>query len=128
MQIPAGGLATWYHPELYKIIWKERAAKPPSDFELDHLRQNDMRLFGFVLLVGILAPGAAPAHAPAAKWKIKNGVVHIEAFFDDDTPAGEAKVQVLDNQGNAILTGTTDARGLSSFPAPAAGAYQLVID
>lgn len=78
------------------------------------------------LVAGFAGPAAA--HALDAEAKLKNGVVRVEAFFDDDTPAERASVTVTDAGGKVIAEGKTDERGVWSFPAPPPGKYKMVVD
>ena len=88
---------------------------------------NVPRCFGTLLLL-VVFPGSAFAHNLGAECSLKNGKVHVEAYFDDDTPAVAAKVEVLDGQEKLIVTGQTDARGLWSFAAPNPGKYHLIVN
>jgi hypothetical protein len=80
-----------------------------------------------VALLLAVAP-AAWAHALHAEAKLKGDTVTVEAFFDDDTPARGAKVAVRDERGREVAAGRTDERGVWSFPRPAAGKYEVVVD
>src|SRR5262245_4816149 len=80
-------------------------------------------------LLGVLCC-AAPVHAHAlgARLRIDKDRVRLEAFYDDDTPAHDASVVVLDGQEKAIAKGKTDAKGLWSFSRPPPGKYQVIVD
>jgi len=80
------------------------------------------------LLIALLLPGVALAHAVGVEAKLKDGKVNVEAFFDDDTPAQEAKIIVTDADGKTVAEGKTDKTGRWSFPAPAAGKYKVVVE
>jgi hypothetical protein len=68
-------------------------------------------------------------HALKAECSLKNGKIRVEAFFSDDSPAVNAKVEVRDSAEKTILaSGTTDAQGNWTFPAPAAGDYLVIVD
>lgn len=82
----------------------------------------------FAILAPLTAPGTAWAHALGAECKLRDGKVHVEAFFEDDTPAQEARVRVLGEDGLELLQTKTDAQGRCSFIAPTPGRYQLVVD
>lgn len=73
-------------------------------------------------------PQAALAHDLGVECSLRAGAVHIEAFFDDDTPARKARVEVFDSQEKCVAEGTTDAKGLWSFPQPGPGKYQVRVD
>jgi hypothetical protein len=59
--------------------------------------------------------------APGAK-------VTVVAYFDDDTPAQEAKVVVKDSGGAFLEHGVTDERGMWTFTRPQPGRYQIFVD
>jgi hypothetical protein len=52
----------------------------------------------------------------------------VEAFFSDNTPARDAKVTVRDPHGDELAAGRTDDAGRWTFPAPAAGKYEVTCD
>ena len=52
----------------------------------------------------------------------------VAAYFDDDTVAREAKVVVTENNGIAVVQGTTDERGQWAFPRPTPGRYRILVD
>jgi nickel transport protein len=80
-------------------------------------------------VLGLLAlAGPARAHALGAECKVVGGRVEVEAYYDDDTPARDAKVSVRDAAQKVIVEGRTDERGCWSFPQPAAGKYEVVVD
>ncbi|QJW96321.1 carboxypeptidase regulatory-like domain-containing protein [Frigoriglobus tundricola] len=89
-----------------------------------------MRGFRFLVLVTLatagvpLVPAAARAHDLRAVVTVADAV-RVDAYFDDDTPAESAEVQVTDAAGNVIASGRTDERGVWTFPRPAPGAYTL---
>jgi nickel transport protein len=89
-----------------------------------------MRRFCWLLIlgVGLGIPHSAWAHALGAECSLKDGKVQVETFFDDDSPAIGARVQVTDEQDKIVAEGKTDALGLWSFPAPAAGKYVVIVD
>jgi nickel transport protein len=84
----------------------------------------------FVLLLALclLSPRAAFAHALGAEVKLLNGRIHVEAFFDDDTPARDTRCMVTDAAGKTVAEGKTGETGLWDFPLPPAGKYHLVVD
>ena len=80
-------------------------------------------------LVALLAlPALAPAHAVGVEAKLAGDTVRIDAFFDDDTPAGGAKVTVRDGTGALVAEGETDAAGGWAFAVPPAGKYTVRVD
>jgi hypothetical protein len=60
--------------------------------------------------------------------KLKNGKVLVEAFYDDDTPAAKAKVQIVNAKDEVIASDVTDGEGRWSFTAPAPGKYEVRVD
>jgi nickel transport protein len=77
-------------------------------------------------LLGAVAP--ASAHAVGAEARLKGDRVEIEAYFDDDTPAADARVSVEDEGQRTVAEGRTDAQGRWLFPRPAAGRYRVTVD
>jgi hypothetical protein len=72
-------------------------------------------------------PATVEAHALGAEAKLKNGKVTIEAFYDDDTPAGGATVVVTGADGQSVAEGKTDETGRWTFNAPPAGKYKVAL-
>ena len=87
---------------------------------------NHRLLLTVALLLAV--PAAASAHGIGVEARLKGDRVHVEAFFDDDTPAADAKVAVTGEDGKAVAEGKADAKGLWSFPVPAAGKYRVLVD
>jgi hypothetical protein len=87
--------------------------------------------FGSVILAAVLAllaPAVAHAHNLGVQAKLKDGKVHVEVYYDDNTPAIKANVLVFDAKGKKIAHGTTDADGRWSLDVPEAGQYELRAD
>jgi hypothetical protein len=84
------------------------------------------------LSLGVLfllaAATTASAHGVGVEAKLKGTVVHVEAYYDDDTPAAQSTVTVTAEDGRAIAEGKTDAKGAWSFPAPPAGTYRVTVN
>jgi len=76
----------------------------------------------------LVLPSAALAHGIGVEAKLKGDRVAVEAFFDDDTPAADAKVAVTAEDGKVVAEGKADAKGMWSFPVPAPGKYKVVVD
>ena len=87
-----------------------------------------MKRLLMTLLTLLALPALAHAHAVGVAAKLVGGGVRIEAFFDDDEPAADAKVTVRDAANNLIAEGTTDAAGVWSFALPPAGKYTVRLD
>ena len=83
-----------------------------------------------VLLVLVLRPEQARAHALGADCRpSKDGkFLEVEAYFDDDTPAAHAAVNVYDSDSELVMQGKTDGKGRWRAPLPAPGRYQVVVD
>ena len=80
----------------------------------------------------LLALGTTPAyawaHALGAECILRGDRVHVEAYFENDTPAQQALVRVLDSEEQEVAKGHTDTKGLWSSAAPPPGRYQVIID
>lgn len=88
-----------------------------------------LRCLGPVAVLLTLATARpAPGHALGAECKLRGDRVEVEAYYDDDTPARNAKVRVLDAHDNVVAEGRTDAQGKWSFPKPQPGSYQVAVD
>ena len=79
-------------------------------------------------LLTLLTGGSAQAHAVHVQAKQVGTLVVVEVFFDDDEPAARATVRILDGAETLVAEGETDEKGAWSFPAPAPGAYRVVVD
>lgn len=85
------------------------------------------RLLPALLLV-LADPQWASAHAIGIEAKLKGTTVAVEAYYDDDTPAVDAKVTVEDSAKGVIAEGKTNAKGVWSFASPAPGKYIVRVD
>jgi hypothetical protein len=84
-----------------------------------------------VLLAGLmlaLAPTWAFAHAVGVSCILRGDKVEVEAYFDDDSPAVKAKVQVVNAKGEIVASGVTDEKGNWNFARPAPGKYEVRLD
>jgi Carboxypeptidase regulatory-like domain len=86
------------------------------------------RVFLLVGWIILLTPPCVHGHAIGVDCKLHAGRIEVEAFYDDDTPAAKAKVQVINSKEEIIAAGITDARGAWSFPALAPGKYEVRVD
>jgi hypothetical protein len=77
-------------------------------------------------LLGTAAP--ARAHRICAEAKQDGDTIRVEAFYDDNTPAVDAKVEVHATDAPQVAEGRTDGQGRWQFPKPGAGVYRLVVD
>lgn len=80
------------------------------------------------LVLFLADPQWASAHAVGIEVKLKGTTVAVEAYYDDDTPAADAKVTVEDSAKGVIAEGKTDAKGVWSFASPAPGKYIVRVD
>lgn len=62
---------------------------------------------------------AALAHDVAVWAEVVKGGVHVEAYFSDGTPVGDAPVEVSNAAGKVLLSGRTSAKGVFDFAPPA---------
>jgi hypothetical protein len=86
------------------------------------------RLLMLICVAIVAWPGTAAAHDLRTKVNAETETVRVEAWFDDGTPAAEAKVRVTNGQGELIASGQTDERGFWSFPRPGLGTYLIVTE
>jgi hypothetical protein len=86
------------------------------------------RLFVFSVLINLALTDPVLAHSLGAQCKHHEKRVDVEAYFDDDTPAGDARVSVRDSAKNTVVEGRTDAGGRWSFPTPAPGFYEVSVN
>jgi len=70
----------------------------------------------------LIAPPAC-AHDLRLVSKIDGDQLRIEAFFDDNSPARDATVRVVDMEGRIIAEGKVDERGICNLPVPPQGHY-----
>lgn len=84
----------------------------------------------FVLPLAFLfvLPAIASAHAIGLDARIVGDKVRVEVYYDDDTPAGDAKVEVLDGEKALVAEGKTDEKGVWTFAKPKAGKYAVRVD
>ncbi len=76
----------------------------------------------------LVLPVVASAHAIGVDARIVGEMVRVEVYFDDDTPAHEAKVEVLDGEKAVMAEGRTDEKGHWTFAKPKPGKYTVRVD
>jgi hypothetical protein len=88
------------------------------------------RAYPYILasLAILCIPAAVFAHAVGVTCTINADKVEVEAFYDDDSPAFKAKVQIVNAQEEVIANGITDKDGKWTFATPTPGKYQVRID
>ena len=84
--------------------------------------------FVLPLAVLLVLPIVASAHAVGVDARIVGDKVRVEAYFDDDTPARDAKVEVLDGEKAVVAEGRTDEKGFWSFAKPKPGKFTVRVD
>lgn len=52
----------------------------------------------------------------------------VEAWFEGEIPAESARVTVSNSAGEVLHSGSTDERGVWSFPKPGPGQYRIVVE
>lgn len=87
-----------------------------------------MTRFALPLAILFFLPLAASAHAIGVDARIFEDKVRVEAYFDDDTPARDAKVEVLDGDKVVVAEGRTDEKGYWTFAKPKPGKYSVRVD
>ncbi|HKB03681.1 MAG TPA: hypothetical protein VKD90_15765 [Gemmataceae bacterium] len=72
----------------------------------------------------VLLIGAAPAfaHKLNVEPKVDGDRLRVEVYYDDETPAQDAKITVLFGD-EELATGKTDEKGVWTCPAPGPGTY-----
>jgi hypothetical protein len=79
-------------------------------------------------LIAPFTPAWASAHALHVDCKLRGDKVHLEAYFDDDTAAAKAKVQVVNVGQEVVADGVTDQEGRWTFATPPPGKYEVRVD
>ncbi len=75
-------------------------------------------------IIFLLAQSPAYAHRLLVTHKVVEKELHVDVFFEDDSPGDGAKVQL--RQGDTVLTeGAADETGRWRTPLPAAGGYEI---
>lgn len=85
-------------------------------------------VWGLAVMGCLLATGRVSAHGIDAECRLKGARVEVEAYYDDDTVPGNARVTVLDAAGKKVAEGRTDDEGRWSFAVPPPGQYQVIVD
>jgi hypothetical protein len=81
-------------------------------------------LVGLTVLLGL----SFKVHALFAQCKVQGEHLIVEAYYDDDMPAQEAKIEVVDASNNVIASGKTDDKGVFRTKRPPAGKYTVRVD
>jgi hypothetical protein len=94
------------------------------------MRTPRLLVLAATTLCGVLsAPTAALAHDLRATVTVADdGVKVLAYYFEDDTPAEQAEVKVIDASDAEVAAGQTDDRGVWAFSRPAPGEYTLTVE
>ena len=76
----------------------------------------------------LLGSACADAHAVGVDCFLRGDKVEVEAYYDDDTPARKARVEIVSARADVLVAGMTDDNGRWSCAAPAPGQYEVRID
>jgi hypothetical protein len=76
----------------------------------------------------VVAPGRALAHDLKATVKLLPDAVVVEASFDDDAPAEDAVIVIVDGAGAEVARGKTDERGVCRLPMLGPGEYVAIVE
>jgi hypothetical protein len=87
--------------------------------------QDGMRILRFCLAFPAFFAVAPPAfaHKLQIDWRITDQRLHIEAFYDDNTPAQQATITIKNEKNEILASGKTDEHGVWTCTAPTAGKY-----
>ena len=79
-----------------------------------------------LLIMTVLLVGSSPAcaHRLNVRAKIDGDQVRIEAFYDDDMPAQEARITIADGD-QIVAAGQTDEKGVWTCACPKPGSYTV---
>jgi len=87
------------------------------------------RIQGFLILVVWFGLSqTASAHGLSAEAKLIGKTVYVTAYFDDDSPAAEAEVTILDSQQKVLRISKTDRDGKCEFEVPAVERCRIIVD
>ena len=90
-------------------------------------RKTFLRI-GALILTCVLCAARAEAHNLILDHKIFPDKVTLEAYYDDDTPCREAKIQVERPDKTLVVLGRTDKEGRWEFPLPGPGKYLAIVN
>lgn len=89
-----------------------------------------MRLLGIMLgAIGLAVwlPAPLQAHGLGIEARIRAGTLHLEAYFDDNSPVPNAQVRLLNRENHLLVEAATDLEGLYSLTTPPPGIYRVEI-
>jgi len=76
----------------------------------------------FIIILGTVT---AEAHRVNLFVWEDQGVLHAEGYFSSGSPCMDAEVHVRDSNGNLLVSGNTDPKGLFSCPLPGVGVWTV---
>lgn len=80
------------------------------------------------LAVCMLSPLSALAHKLNLFTFVEGNQISVEAYFPDGKKARNSDVQILDTQGQVLVSGVTDERGVYLYAAPTQMAMRIVVN
>jgi len=87
--------------------------------------------FAFAALLALVFPlltaQIASAHGLGIEARLQDSTVHIQVYYDDNSPVSNGKLRLLDAANLLLLEGTTNAQGLFSFPSLPVGKYRVEV-
>lgn len=87
------------------------------------LQPVSILLLSWLGILGSACP--AFAHQMFIQPTRQNDRVRVEVYFEDDSPADDAEIELRGETGEVMLRGKADAKGVWTFPCPVAGTYLL---
>ncbi len=82
-----------------------------------------IRAFIAAIAFGMIAVPPAFAHKMLLFCNPNGDPLRVEAYYDDDSPAQNAKVTIENESREIVIEGKTDERGVWSGPRPVPGKY-----
>jgi hypothetical protein len=88
--------------------------------------QSRFFIRSFMALIGVcLSASPLFAHKLLLDCRLRDDRLRVEAFYDDDTPAQQAKIVVENLEKQVIAEGLTDEKGTWNCPVPVSGEYTV---
>jgi hypothetical protein len=83
---------------------------------------------GWAVAVLLSIPALACADVLEVDLGLEGNIVKVKAKHEDETPAKGVKVTLVDDKLQLVASGKINADGEWSWPAPAPGNYEVVLD
>lgn len=80
------------------------------------------------LVCCVLSPLTVHAHKLNLFAFVEGNQISVEAYFPDGKKARNSEVQILDTQGNVLVSGLTDEQGMYLYTAPVQAAMRIVVN